>query len=279
MKVISGRLILLALAIGGRIHIFRVALVVLLGASTSAYSQIKCTNAQGVVVYQDRPCSTGVTEKDLGQVIKMSSGRSSSGRSSSGKSTTLEQWTTYPNEEFAQAMFDLELLSAKKLSPPTPQEIDACVEKYRSIFKDPRSVYPVDSGVFEKEDKPYVVISVSARNGFGGMTRRKIACEVDRKATQQNSASNGTRLETLPKDSKQEDEEKAALLAAKRQRAKEDEKNLALKQAEEKEAAWRKFYVRTPRCQAEYTGQCANAFAQSKKDFEVYWSKKSGNFK
>jgi hypothetical protein len=100
MKIILGRLVHLALAIGGGVRIFRVTLLVLIGASTSAYSQIKCTNAQGVVVYQDRPCSTGVTEKDLGQVIKMSSSRLSS-----GKSLTLEQWTTYPNEEFAQTMF------------------------------------------------------------------------------------------------------------------------------------------------------------------------------
>jgi hypothetical protein len=272
MKIILGRLIHLALAIGGGVCIFRVTLLVLIGASTSAYSQIKCTNAQGVVVYQDRPCSTGVTEKDLGQVIKMSSSRLSS-----GKSLTLEQWTTYPNEEFAQTMFDLVLLGTKKLSTPTPQEIVACVEKYRSIFKDPMSVYPVDSGVFEQDGKAYLVISVSARNGFGGAARRKIACEVDRKATQQNSASNGVRLETIPKDSTQEEEEKAAVLAAKRQRAKEDEKNLSLKQAKEKEAAWSKFYVKTPGCQVDYTGECANAFTQSKMNFEVYWSKVSRN--
>ena len=86
-------------------------------------------------------------------------------------------------------------------------------------------------------------------------------------------------MEAIPKDSTQEEEEKAALLAAKRQRAIEEAKKLALKQAEEKEAAWIKFYIRTPECQVNYTGECANAFAQSRKDFEVYWSKKSGNIK
>ena len=262
------------LAIGGEVHIFRVALLVLIGASTSAYSQIKCTNAQGVVVYQDRSCSTGESEKNLDKATKMSSSSLSS-----GKSLTLEQWTTYPNEEFAQNMFDLVLSGTKKLRHPTPQEVDACVEKYRSIFKDPRSVYPVDSEVFEQDRKAYVVINVSARNGFGGAARRKIACEVAGKATQQNSTSSGASLETIPKDSTQEEEEKAALLAAKRQRAIEEAKKLALKQAEEKEAAWIKFYIRTPECQVNYTGECANAFAQSRKDFEVYWSKKSGNIK
>lgn len=148
------------------------ALAILLMYSGSSYSAFKCKDAEGRISYQATSCTGGASQSEIGAPQRSPEYRAS-GKSSD---TTLEELTTYPNEEFAQSLFDLRLLVATKLPAPTQEDANSCVEKFRTIFKDPQSVYAVDYAAFEDGGKPYIVVDVSARNGFGGATRRKIAC-------------------------------------------------------------------------------------------------------
>ena len=125
-------------------------------------AQYKCLGVNGATTYQDNPCPKDVAQKEV----------YTTPRPSSGSGMTLEQMTTNGYGE----LIDIIVSVSKRLADATEEETNTCVEKYRPIFKDPKSVYAVESAIFEHDGKRYVVVDVSARNGFGGATRRKIAC-------------------------------------------------------------------------------------------------------
>jgi hypothetical protein len=66
----------------------------------------------------------------------------------------------------------------------------------------------------------------------------------------------------------------ALLQIAESQRQQAVKANLRLQKIEDEESAWKKYYVKTPECEANYTGECANVYMQKKKDFEIYWTKR-----
>ena len=75
--------------------------------------------------------------------------------------------------------------------------------------------------------------------------------------------------ELLEADNRRQD---ALLQIAESQRQQAAQANLRLQGIEDEESAWKKYYVKTPECKANYTGECANVYMQKKKDFEIYWT-------
>jgi hypothetical protein len=71
------------------------------------------------------------------------------------------------------------------------------------------------------------------------------------------------------------DEEAALMKIAMAQRAATEREMKRLKDLEAEENDWKSFYVKSTKCQADFTGECANEYAQKKKEFEMYKAKKA----
>ena len=72
----------------------------------------------------------------------------------------------------------LKRLTSKLIREVEPSDGDACLERYRDTFKDPRAAYVVGARLYEDDIEQYLLVDVSARNGFGGAARTTLACSL-----------------------------------------------------------------------------------------------------
>ncbi len=70
------------------------------------------------------------------------------------------------------------------------------------------------------------------------------------------------------------DKQNELMLQAEKQRLDTAQAKQKLLAAENTDLAWKKFYVITPKCQADYTLECANVYMQKKQEFELYLARK-----
>ena len=132
-------------------------LLILLILTPSAYSAYKCIDQKGNVSYQDRQCEpntiqteigdSNASQTEIGKSSKLSHPDSFANTDDRQKTktieTTFEELTTYPNEQFAQSMFDLKLLFAKRLTDPNQDSVNT---SWKSIapylkFQDPSMLW------------------------------------------------------------------------------------------------------------------------------------------
>jgi hypothetical protein len=82
------------------------------------------------------------------------------------------------DEDLRELLLADKLQGAKRLGAPPVDVASACVERYRSSYRDPKSVYLVGATLMENENERFVYVDVSARNGFGGAGRSQLICSV-----------------------------------------------------------------------------------------------------
>lgn len=132
----------------------------------------KCV-VKGERIFQDQPCP-GTTIELQKPVTVTDTRQTSAGSKSIDSASQLMS-------EFGTDLYSLDAIlfmtSARKQDTPSKSAATLCMEKYRQDFKDPSSVYLVDSASFRRDSENFVIAYVAARNGFGGFARQKLYCD------------------------------------------------------------------------------------------------------
>ncbi len=148
-------------------------LAALLLAMPAAADIYKCKDATGRLIYSDLACPSKT------EVISKPKARPAAfGHGNNAKQQTADA-IMLMSDSARPAFSKLKVLSSIRESEGTT-EARACLERYRSSFKDPRSPYVVSSGIYYDKvaNERFVHSDVSARNGFGGATRTDLLCSL-----------------------------------------------------------------------------------------------------
>jgi hypothetical protein len=142
---------------------------VLLGValSTPAWGINKCTGADGMVTYQDTPCTGKGEELNV---------KPANGNAPIQKPANTEK----PPEAQKQPSENIPV-TTRQPQPPVSQmktqmeiEADMCLAWYKPLLRDPQGAYYTQAG----KDNRVVTITIHSTNGYGGYVTKSASCEI-----------------------------------------------------------------------------------------------------
>ena len=157
------------------------SVLLLFAAEVSAIN--KCVDSVGKVYYTDADCPKGSSSKEIERPVQKGGRPDTLGAvtalpTTKGRLETADEVMAGHGTDFVQKYIPLYLATADRISGSSEREAETCLERYRASFKDPRSAYVAESGLYKNVVDRFVYVGVSARNGFGGASRTDLVCSL-----------------------------------------------------------------------------------------------------
>lgn len=138
-----------------------------------AWSGVYKCSEDGKTIFQDTPCADAA-QRDTGRLDKAP--RAATVTAPARPLGTADEIMATDGWDMLQSLVLIKMLKSSEVAGDASGQAEECLSRHRSRFKDPASAYIVESKLYDDAGETFVMVDVSAKNGFGGAARSKLIC-------------------------------------------------------------------------------------------------------